>query len=223
MRWVVRIGRWSLPTVLGGLLLCFGVLQAQELSLQGRVLDAAGQPLAGQEVVLHRVTPAGGAAVARATSGADGRFVLRVEGAGGPDALYFAATIYDGTLYIGTPFRGSVPPDAEYVLVVGGDSAAVAGLPGAVQAPGSGVGGGAGFAVLVAVCGLTGGLGLVVVRRRGLQAIRRQRELLIELAQLDERYGDRQGEADGAESEAYRQARAALCERLRSMSHAAGE
>jgi hypothetical protein len=223
MRRVLRVGKWSLPTVVGGLLLCFGVLQAQELRLQGRVLDAAGQPLAGQEVVLHRVTPAGGAAVARATSGADGRFALRVDGAGGPDALYFAATIYDGTLYIGTPFRGSVPPDAEYVLVVGANPAAVVGLTAAAQAPGAGEGGGAGFAVLVAVCGLAGGLGLLVVRRRGLQAIRRQREILIELAQLDERYAGRPGKADAAESEAYRQTRATLCERLRSVSHAAGE
>lgn len=86
--------------------------------LQGRVLGPDGKPLAGQVVTIHRVDAAGGAAIAVDTSGADGGFEAQLQGAA-DGAIFFASAHYKGQLYIGPPFRGPIPRNEDYVLVVG--------------------------------------------------------------------------------------------------------
>jgi hypothetical protein len=95
-----------------------GAAFAQDATLRGMVIDAAGEPAAGVPVALHRITDAGGALVDDAVSDADGRFAISVAG-DLPDAIYFVAARYGDELYIGPTFRAPFPTAAEYVVQVG--------------------------------------------------------------------------------------------------------
>lgn len=107
----------SLLAVVGGLVPCAPAV-AQEHVLSGHALDGDDRPVAGLEVMLHRVTPDGGATIARDTTGADGRFTLSAAG-GADDPVYFVAARHDGQLQIGPMLRAPFP-ESGYVLRVGG-------------------------------------------------------------------------------------------------------
>jgi hypothetical protein len=115
-------------------------------SLYGQVIDARAEALAGIEVVLHRVTDAGGASIAWDTTDAAGGFALRAPAAGAAEALYFVAARWEGDLYIAEPFTSSAAADSVIVLQVGvpgtaamsaspGESATTPGTPVRVRAP----------------------------------------------------------------------------------------
>ena len=94
------------------LLLSVCILAAQPLHAQagdivrGIVHGPDGAPLAGQAVVLHRVTGSAGVTVASDSSDADGSFRLHVQDADADvDAVYFLASRYNGELYIGDAFK----------------------------------------------------------------------------------------------------------------------
>lgn len=121
-----RIAVPSLPAFVGGLVSFLAVtsLSAQQPALTGRVQDDRGGAIAGVEVTLHRVTALGGTSLAVDTTDTDGRFRLGVGAAAADTALFFAAARVDGALYVGEPFRGPIPGDVEYMLVVGAAAAA---------------------------------------------------------------------------------------------------
>lgn len=84
--------------------------------LRGRVvLGPDSAAVAGQTVVLHRVTPDTGMAVDSATSAADGRFSFRLR-AGSRD-VFVASARHAGILYFGPAVDGGSPSDG-YRLVV---------------------------------------------------------------------------------------------------------
>jgi hypothetical protein len=190
----------------------------QQPELRGRVVDGAGRPVAGIEVALHRVTTAGGATVARATTDDDGTFVLPIaDGGAGDDAIYFAATRLDGRLYIGQFFRGD-PPVGTYEIFASGPGVQGAGqAPLGLPLPGAGQAGPprwplvGGVALLLA---LGGGLAIRSATGEARRA-RRQRTLLLEIASLDEDLARRGGTTDPDEHERYLRRRAQLQDLLR--------
>jgi hypothetical protein len=95
---------------------------AQERVLTGRALDAGNEPVAGLEVMLHRVTSEGGATVARDTTDPEGAFELSAASET-DDPVYFVATRYEGEIQIGPMLRAPFP-DSGYVLRVGGGASA---------------------------------------------------------------------------------------------------
>lgn len=216
-------------------LISFGSLHAQQAVLRGRVVNAAGEPVGDQAVSLHRVSAAGGTTVARATSGADGRFELTMTAAPS-DALYFAATRYDGGLYIGTPFRLPAPAGSEYVIVVGpGATEAAAILQQALSggagtdAAGAGTDAAAGTDAVVdaqdqgtaewplalAIASTAAAAALVGWRWTARRRMPARRRLLLELAELEEHLDARAGEVDTAEWDGFQRQRNALRQRLR--------
>ena len=208
------------------LALCAGSAAAavQEPELRGHVVDGAGRPVAGVEVALHRVTPAGGATVARATTGDDGTFVLPITGSGdGDDAIYFAATRLDGRLYIGQFFRGD-PPAGTYEIVASGPGVQGAGqAPPGLALPGSGQAGPPRWPLVAGVVLLLAfGCGLTIRSATGdARRTRRQRTLLLEIASLDEALAQRGDAADPEEHDRYLRRRARLQDLLRAMAQRA--
>lgn len=199
--------RSALLALAGGLLLC-GTLHAQSRVLRGRVLDPGGGPVADQVVAVHRVVGADGGEVGRATTDEDGRFELELEpGSGG--GIYFAATRFEDKLYMGPPFRSLGEVGDDYVIVVGVNPIGGFTSPGAA-APTSGPPDGAMNGPVLAILGVVGVLGLVLVLRPLLPQERRRhatRTLLLELAALEER----RAQASPEEAEAL----AARAERIR--------
>src|SRR5690606_9033364 len=100
----------------------------QDPALRGRVLDAAGSPVPGTEVALHRVTPAGGAIIARDTTSDDGSFDLSLPAAD-DDAVFFAATRIDGRLFIGAIVRRPEAP-VQYDIIAAGSGVEASAPPG---------------------------------------------------------------------------------------------
>ena len=107
----------SLLAFAGGLVPC-APAAAQEHVLSGRALDGGDRPVAGLEVMLHRVTADGGATIARDTTQADGRFTLAAAG-DADDPVYFVAARHEGQLQIGPMLRAPFP-ETGYVLRIGG-------------------------------------------------------------------------------------------------------
>jgi hypothetical protein len=195
MRRIARTRR--LLALVAGWLLVLGVAPAtaQDLSIAGRVLGPDGAPVAGQRLLFHRVTNAGGELLAEGTSDGEGRFTLTAEAqaAGG---VYFVATRYEGQLYIGPLLRPPFPAGSEYVVQVGvpgvGDvSSLTAAAPPAATGPvaaapaGAPRSPGAVFAAVLLTLAIATGAHLAV---RGAGPSRRRRAL-IRLARI----------ADGAE------------------------
>src|SRR5690606_22744759 len=190
-------------------------VRGQEIGFQGRVIDPSGAPVAGIVVALHSVEGRDGALIAEATSGEDGTFSFNLTGVA-DSAVFFAATRYQGELYVGAPFKLPGPPGAEYAIVVGADPAQIAGSLGASR-PGMRAGGGQ-VAVLPFIA-LLGAGGAVILL--GLQAFERlragsdpQREVLLEIALLDERFAGQEASLEAAAREAYLRRRQALRARL---------
>lgn len=156
--------------------------QAQRPALRGQIVDPEGRAVAGVAVSLHHVSDGGGAEVGRAVSDLEGWFEIEFAGAGDAgDGVYFAATRFDGTLFMGEPFRSFAELPAAYQIVIGvggiGGGPALSAPEGSVPSRGWGV-----FLLCAA-------LGIVVVllpfrrARRGPLAVR---TLLADLAALDE-------------------------------------
>lgn len=197
--------------------------------LDGLVVDDAGTPVPGAPVLLHRLTDASGAGVGMDTTDAQGRFSLSLEGGAG--AVHFAAVRNEaGTLFVGPVFNGTDAPE-DYRIVVRGDAP-----PGAVVMPDGSilppVGGGtpagrpaersvgpeppsraATAAVFVLVTALLVA-GLLWLRRR--QRRRERREVLVELASLEEQHATL-ATPDPAPREAAEDDRASLRARLRDL------
>jgi hypothetical protein len=182
-------------------------------------VDDEGRPVVGIEVALHRVTPAGGATVARGTTAADGGFVLPIPGIDdGEDAIYFAATRLDGRLYIGELFRRDPPAGTYEILAAGPGMQGVERGPPDLALPGSGQAGPARWPLVAGVTLLLAlGCGLTIRSATGdARRARRQRTLLLEIASLDEALARRGGDTDPDEHEQYLRHRARLQDRLRS-------
>jgi len=183
-----------------------GAAAAQVLTLAGRAVDAAGAPLAGIEVLMHRVDGAGGARLASATTDDQGAFSLTAEVVDDTAAVYFAATRFEGQLFIGpfvrAPFDDSVP----YVLVVGGEPVDLgAPLPTAMPPVSPAPGPRRWALLLLPLTGLVG-VGVWVLSRAGKPPERRR--LLIRLASLDEQIA-----AEGSDPQLDRE-RERIAERL---------
>ena len=207
--------RKGLLAVAGGLFSFLALAQplhAQtQQTLRGRVADAADDPVPGAVVLLHAITDAGGTELARDTADAAGSFELSAEFADGP--LYFVATRLEGDIFVGEPFRR--PPASEIVLRAGagveplpldGATAVADGAAGSVDAGEDAAHDGWLVAVIAAM--LVGGVAWLTHRSRARAP--RARELLVEIARLDEA---RAAAADGAD-EPYRARRAELRARL---------
>lgn len=187
-------------------------LHAQYPVLRGQVVDPDGRPVSGISVTLHHVTDGGGAEVGRALSDHEGKFSIE-PGEGVVGGVYFAATRFEGALYMGNPFRSldEVTDDYRIVIGVGG----IAGGAAFQEPPDSAAG--QGWLVLLAFALL--GLGAVVVPlRRGRRGPGSHRAILVELAELEECHALRSPEARQAAEGAYRAQRAALRARLQELS-----
>lgn len=202
------MSRWRRPVLVGSLLAAAGGLlgywgaAAQDATpttpLRGRIVDATGAPIPGLPVALHRVGPEGGANVAETVTDSIGRFAFDVDlsGAGG---VFFAATRVHGAMYMGQPLRAEQPVPAEYTIIVGpggnrvdlgGTGTGTGTAAGAAQVTPAQDGGGRGWAaLLVVVVVALLGAGIVLGRRWSAGAREtRRRELLAELAALEEEW-----------------------------------
>jgi hypothetical protein len=115
-------GTWRIAaTVLSvaAAVLSADVVQAQDITVRGRVIGPDGAALEAQRVVLHQVDAAGGATIAEALSSDDGSFVLAAPDAGDTTAVLFVAARYDGELYIGPPFRAGDMTSLDQQIQVG--------------------------------------------------------------------------------------------------------
>lgn len=193
----------SLSALLAGGLLAFQTPDPESV-LRGRVIDGDGEPLAGLVVAVHRVTEAGGAEIARTESDAAGRFEIPLAG---DDALYFAATRYGDQLHVGAPFRGPPPGDAEYVIVVGAETAIPMGRGPPAEGAAPPEGGSWASWVLLAVA--AAGFIVAYTRAGGRDARAERRAGLMALAELEERRA-----AGEVGSGAYQREREALRRRL---------
>jgi hypothetical protein len=208
------IGR--LPAVLLPLLLLAAAAnppRAQRPDLRGRVVDPDGRPVAGISVTLHHVTDSGGAEVGRAISAADGSFAIEmreIEGGG----VYFAATRFDGALYMGNPFHTLAEATDDYRIVIG-----VGGIAGGAAAPElARPADRTGWVVLLFV--LLGAGAVIVPLRRARRGPFALRTILADLAELEEENARRPAAGRLATDTEYRARRDALRTRLREFSGA---
>lgn len=212
------------PAALAAVLACCATVflsgsVAAQAPLSGTVVDSAGKPVAGQRVTLHEVTQASGAMVDSALTDAQGRFSVRVPAVRDTNTIFFVATRWQGELYIGTPFRPPVPAGAAYTVTVGVNPVQMGpvgggmggGAPGGPQPPPPASPGTTRW-FLVAMLGLVA-LAAVIYGLAGVardRAEQRRRELLLRIAQLDERVAATGGE----EASALRRERAELMAQL---------
>lgn len=186
--------------------------QSPGAELRGRVADARDAPIAGAVVLLHAVGEQSGAEVARDTADDAGRFAISFEPEDGP--LYFVATRIGGDIFIGQPFRQV--PAGELVLRAGAgvDPLRLDGFENAGSSPGSAAvaddaAGHGGWWVGAVAIGLVALIAGIV--HRGRHRPPRARELMVEIARLDEQ---RARVAGMGSEEAYRARRTELRDRL---------
>lgn len=173
--------RWGM-LALAGVLLNAGAATAQT-SINGRVLDATGNPVPGLEVLLHAITESTGAEIDKDTSRTDGAFVVTAA-AVDANAVYFVAVVYNGQLFMGDLLRPPFPLDQEYVVRVGvnpidlsAEAAATATTPRQTESDRT-----AGVVVVIVAAAVIAGILYVVLRRRPPA----QRRWLVELARIEE-------------------------------------
>ena len=146
-------------------------------TIRGRVHDEKGGPVPRIEVLLHRVTVAGGGGtVAADTSDADGAFTLVAPPETDSAAIFFVAVREGGELFMGEMMRLPFPDTLEYLIEAGDDPVRLA-EPVAPEDRRAGLFVILGGAVLVA------GVLLFAFRRR----VPKHRRLLVELANLDDK------------------------------------
>ena len=90
--------------------------------IEGTVVDIQGQPVPDLPVVLHGVTPDGGAPIAEAVSDDSGHFAIPALDTPGEVRLLFVAARWNGKVYLGPPLQPGTSV-TDYVLEVGGTSA----------------------------------------------------------------------------------------------------
>ena len=158
--------------------------------LRGRVSDAADRPVAGAVILLHAVTEDSGRELDRDTSDANGAFELSYRFEAGP--LYFVATRLDGEIFMAEPFRE--PPAGDIDLRAGagieplrmGDAVpgptASPALSSAEREPTHG-----GWWVAAIGAAIVAAVFWIVQRSR--RRAPRARELMLEIARLDEARG----------------------------------
>lgn len=195
MRRTASLRQWTgLLAIVGGLVRFAAPAAAQTLTLPGEVLDPAGQPVAGLEVFLHRVTQGGGLTVATDTTDANGAFELRAD-SDTAQAVYFVAARYQEQVHIGPMLRAPFP-DGDYVLRLGSNPVSV--TPEATTNPAAAVRKTEDGRFILAVMGAL----LVIAAFALLRTLRpsTQRRLLIRLAELEESRAAN-GESPAAEIE----------------------
>jgi hypothetical protein len=181
----------------------------------GLAVGPDGQGLVGIPVVLHRVGGGTGALVATDTSGPDGTFHFEIAT---PDsAVYFAAVRYEGRLYVGPAIQAGADPVTGYILRV--EPRSEAGAVGAALSRGAAparpaaqtrdAGSDLGAFLLVGLLALAAATAFIVAAPRYRE--RRTRETLVELAGIENRLDDPDGEPD---REALQSRRDSLRERL---------
>jgi hypothetical protein len=192
---------------------------AQTQEVRGRIIDGAGQPVADQAVLLHRVIGSSGANIAQARSDSAGHFLIAADTTGGTQATYFLAARWNDELYISEAFQApfgaaervlqvGVPGTSASALLEGNATTTPRQLPAA--APPGGAPASAARWLLFAVPALSLlGLGAyLVLRNRG--ALPERRRMLARIARLDL-------EQAGMGSESFRAERARLLGRLREL------
>jgi hypothetical protein len=195
--------------------------------ISGTVLGPDNQPLAGQDVVLHRVSGSSGVTAAEGVSASDGSFSLIVADSAAPaDAVYFLAARFEGELYLGDAFRAPFDTAERHVLQVGVAATSARNLisgVGDVGAGGAGAGaGGAGGLArdpttwLLWVLPAVAVLALMATTLLGRGRIPERRRTLLAIAQLDEAHaaGAAADSAASADSAAYELQRTQLLARL---------
>ena len=204
--------------------------QDAPIRLEGVVSGAAGEPVAGAPVLLHRLDGASGATVAADTTDAAGAFSLEL-GEIGPEAVHFAAVRHAGTLFVGPVFEGTAIPSTYRIVVrEGAPEGAVVMADGSIL-PSMGGGGAAPAArtpvplgpeppspylTLLVIGVVLAALMLLALRMRDRRSLRERRELLLELAHLEETAAEASGaSADPDASTAWERDRAGLRARLR--------
>lgn len=194
---------------------------AQANVLAGRVTGPEGEPVAGQTVVLHRVSGGVGATVAEAITDAQGSFALRFDAPGlDGDAAYFVAARWQGELYLGPPFRTPIDSSAGYTLQVGvpGTSASVllGTTPSTAAAatrsePAEAFPYRTWLLLIIPLLVMALAAGYLLTRGRGLV---RRRKLLVEIARLDDAFESELIQGDIEDSRRYWAERRSLLERL---------
>jgi 5-hydroxyisourate hydrolase-like protein (transthyretin family) len=164
--------------------------------LDGLALGPDGQPLPGVPVALHRVGGMGGSSVASATTDEEGRFQFEIQVA--DSAIYFAATRYEGKMYIGPAAQAGADPITNYVLRVepsaeaGNMASSLSGMtpPTPVARPASATAGESAPWVpwIVLVLALAAAATFLVTAPRS--RLRRTRESMVQLARLENRLAD---------------------------------
>ena len=179
---------------------------ASSVTIAGHAIDPQGQPMAGLEVLLHRVDGSSGSSLGSAVTDSVGAFSITAEAVADTQAIYFAAARIDGELYIGPFVRQPTGTGAPYMLVVGGEPVSLGpAMPGALPPVSPGGGTRRQLLVLLPLIGLLGVAGWALTRGRRPPARRRT---LIRVAAIDEDL-DQDGSDPELESE-----RARLVERL---------
>lgn len=168
-----------------GVFLIFATSQwaTAQSRISGKVVDPAGRPVGGIEVLLHAVQESSGNEIDRDTAAADGTFNVTVK-SGGSNAVYFVAVVYNGELFIGDLLRLPFPLGQDYLVQVGVNavdlSPAAAGTLATPEETKSSRT--AGIVVIIAALALIGGILRFALKRR--PAARRR--WLVELARLEE-------------------------------------
>jgi 5-hydroxyisourate hydrolase-like protein (transthyretin family) len=185
-------------------------IQGQESAvIAGRVLDQEGKPVAGLEVLLHRVAGQQGDRIGTAVSAPDGTFRFPLTEAPTAGAVYFATVRFEGEVFIGAFLEPPFEADKPYDVVVGGE-------PISFEAMTMPAGGGTGAPAApqrsrkwaLAIVPLLAVVGAAIASLLARRGQRQRRHLLIRLAVLEE-----EAAAQG-ESEGLRQERARILEEL---------
>ncbi|MBW3554232.1 MAG: hypothetical protein KY466_12005 [Gemmatimonadetes bacterium] len=172
------------------LLAATGPAAGQEIA--GVAVDSAGRPLAGVPLALHRVGGGSGANVATGATDAEGRFRFAIEVV--DSAVYFVAMRHDDRMYIGPPARGGSERVTDYLIraapasEAGAVASALAGAdprPAPSRPASPPATGGTGAVWLVPVLGLV--VAAIVLATAPGYRRRRQREMLLELARVEDR------------------------------------
>jgi len=181
----------------GAILLCLyatlpaGAQTTGSITITGRAISPQGGPVAGLEVLLHRVNAAGGAQLGSVTTDSTGAFSLTAQADPDTSAVYFAAARFNEELYIG-PFVREPDGSEPYMLVVGGEPVQL-GAPIPTSMPPVAPGGSPRrqLLILLPMLGLLG-----VAAWAMIQAARppTRRRALIRLAALDEQIGELGGD-----------------------------
>ena len=180
-------GLLAVASGLFSFVMCASPLSAQQ-PLRGRVSDAADNPIPGAVVLLHAVTEDAGRELDRDTADADGRFELSYEFESG--ALYFVATRVEGEIFMAEPFRDIPTGDVDLRAGAGVEPLR---MGGAIDAPAAAAPAAAGpvresehggWWVAAIGAAIVGAVLWVVQRNR--RRAPRARELMLEIARLDE-------------------------------------